>query len=203
MKRSRLISLFLLQIILLATATPLLAEETDAGVAQYLQFKAGPYFPKQGSSSTSTSFDAGYGISPRPYLAFEANVGYLQSSDKKTVYDIQYSALSATGAAKGIYQLGLGNLYALVGGGFYYAMFHINDDHAALTVPASDSDTTFGYFYGLGGELYTARSVSLGMEVRWLKLQATFDKVRNSTIAAKGDHDYDGTQAMIKVMYNF
>lgn len=199
MKRYALTLILLLVIATIAVPLARADDETPAGINQYLSLSIGSYLPTYRSSSQGTGIQAGYGIVPLPYLAFETNAGYMQQPENDSLFMV----VSLTETAKAIYPFGLGSIYALAGGGYYYTAYHFNGDHAGQTFPTEDDDTSLGYFYGAGADIYIRRAVTFGIEAKWLNLKSTYGKMRNTALNKFADRDYTGALIMGKLALNF
>ncbi len=198
MKRYAFTLALLLAIATIAVPTAQAEDEIAPGISHYLSVAFGSYLPTYRSSSQGTGIQAGYGIVPFPNLALETNAGYMQQPE----HDSLFMVVSLTETAKAIYPFGLGNIYALAGGGFYYTAYHFNGDHASQS-PSEDDDTSLGYFYGAGADIYIRSAVTFGLEFKWLNLKSSYGKLRNTVLNDFADHDYTGALIMGKLAFNF
>jgi opacity protein-like surface antigen len=199
MNRYALTLTLLLAIATSAVPTAQAEDEIAPGISQYLSVAFGSYLPTHRSSSQGSAIQAGYGIVPLPYLAFETNAGYMQRPE----HDSLFMVVSLTETVKAIYPFDLGSIYALAGGGFYYTAYHFNGDHAGQSFPTDDDDTSLGYFYGAGADINIRRAVTFGLEFKWLNLKSSYGKLRNTALNNFADRDYTGALIMGKLALNF
>jgi opacity protein-like surface antigen len=184
-------------------------ESQSSNFSQNLSVSLGGYQPKEGRAIDSC-IELGYAVQPFNYLAIVANIGYLQTENivsfKAVTYDYLTMIVSATGSIKAFYPFGLGNIYAIAGGGGYYSTFRLNGDHANknnadLIMPTSESDFSLGYFYGIGGDYYIKQNVTLGIETKWLELHPSFNRLNNTTLQSLSERNLSGIQSSLKLTY--
>jgi opacity protein-like surface antigen len=173
----------------------------------YLVLKGGVYSPQ---SDDLTGFDTGFngevafGTYVTENLIGELGVGYFESkaSDSITIAgfgsissDAKVSAYPITLSAKYAYPLSIFEPYLSVGLGLYICKIDLSSTVTGVgSFSDSDSDTTFGFNVGLGGNLYITKDVFVGVEGKYIWVEPSFSGV---------DIRFDGFTATLNVGYRF
>lgn len=136
-------------------------------------------------------FSGGYRASPN--IALEADFlgwnqdfltpasispGILSSADART--DLESSGLAAV--IKFIAPLNVLDLYGGGGVGYYLVNLSVNGSGGGV----DETDRQLGYQLMFGADVYVSRKISVGLEYRWLELEANFEPYIAGKIDAGG-----------------
>jgi outer membrane protein W len=188
----------------------LVASSVFAAPPDYMTLKLGAYSPQDGkieavSTDMSTGFNGEWAIGHyfHPNMAMEFSIGYMESRGKGTLngnaVSVKISAVPVLLNIKGVIPFSRGEIYTLAGGGFYVA----DGRGSSQGVTAEDSDTTFGWQVGIGGNYNLSETVFLGLEGKYLWVKPTFDIPGVIPgVASLGVH-LDGIQATANIGYRW
>jgi len=190
----------LLSILALLIAFPAFA----ASPPNYATLKLGAYVP---NASDVEDFDnsffgeIGFGHYLNPNIALELGVGYTKSSASITVFDPILVSFFSVDADLTIIPITLGlklmmtsgnfEPYAMAGLGLYYSKL---EGSISGLGSASENDTAFGGFLGLGSNYNFTPEVFLGLEVKYFFATPSFAGV---------DVDIHGFNITANVGYRF
>ncbi|UCH47142.1 MAG: porin family protein [Betaproteobacteria bacterium] len=104
--------------------------------------------------------------------------GILSSADAGT--DLESSGLGAV--IKFIAPLNVLDLYGGVGVGYYLVNLSVNGSGGGV----DETERELGYQLLFGADVYVSRKISLGLEYRWLELEANFEPYIAGAIDAGG-----------------
>lgn len=154
----------------------------------YVALKGGIYSPQ---SDDLEDFETGFngeisvGHFFHPNFALELAIGYFETEDSVSGFipalgnftrKDEITAVPVTLAAKGIYPIGRGELFAAGGIGVYYIEGETDISTSALGRFAFDGDDgVFGFHLGLGGHMNIAENLFLGIEGKYLWAEAEFE----------------------------
>jgi opacity protein-like surface antigen len=135
-------------------------------------------------SGAALFFSGGYRLSP--HVAVEADfLGWTQ--DFSTPASIAPGILSSaeartdltTGGLGGVIKfylpVGIVDLYGGGGLGVYASNLFVDGTGSASGAQINETDTDWGYQLLLGADVYVARKITVGLEYRWLNLDANFE----------------------------
>ena len=147
-------------------------------------------------SGAALFFSGGYRLSPN--VAVEADFlgwaqdfstpasiapGILSSADART--DLTTGGLS--GVIKFYLPVGIVDLYGGGGLGIYATNLFVEGTGSASGAQVNETDTDFGYQLLLGADVYVSRKISVGLEYRWLDLEANFEPQIAGTLDVGGE----------------
>jgi opacity protein-like surface antigen len=129
----------------------------------------------------ATFFGGGYRASP--YVAIEADLAYwrqdFETPGSITLPNAQARTDLDTIGAGGMVKLYLPidsvDLYAGGGLGLYTSQLYVEGSSGGATTKIDEDDTNVGYQIALGADVYVSSRISVGVEYRWLKLEANFE----------------------------
>ena len=154
----------------------------------------------------ATFFGGGYRASPN--ISVEAEVLYwrqqadtpatispavLTTADTRT--DLDTSGLGAL--IKFYLPLDSVDLYAGGGLGFYSSTLNVKGTVSGLSAQVDKSETNVGYQLVAGADIFVSRKISVGMEYRWMKIEANFEPY------ITGDVDMGGQFLFLSVRGHF
>ena len=145
-------------------------------------------------SEFATFFGGGYRASP--HVAIEAEVSFwrqdfrtpaafgavLVNPDART----DLNTAGAAGLVKLFLPLDSVDLFVGGGLGLYTTQLYVEGNNGIATTKIDEDDTNLGYQLALGADVYVSNRITVGLEYRWLKLEANFDPL------AAGDIDVGG-----------
>jgi opacity protein-like surface antigen len=139
----------------------------------------------------------GVGFRASPYVAVEIDlIGWRQ--DFPTPGTITPSPLTTADARTDLNTGGLGgvvkvympldrvDLYAGAGLGLYKTTLKVSGTAGVFPAKIEESDDDVGYQLLLGADVYVSRNITVGLEYRWLKLDANFEPFVAGNIDAGG-----------------
>jgi hypothetical protein len=116
------------------------------------------------------------------YVAAEVGLGHYRTSDSQEFWDPTYglytvesvlSMIPITTSVKLVAPLSRIDLYGLVGVGMYFLGVEVTE--SASGTSATDDDIAFGFHLGGGFALPISQQFDVGAEVRWARVEPTFD----------------------------
>jgi opacity protein-like surface antigen len=78
------------------------------------------------------------------------------------------------------------DLYAGAGLGLYKTTLKVSGTAGVIPAKIEESDDDVGYQLLLGTDVYVSRNITVGLEYRWLKLDANFEPFVAGNIDAGG-----------------
>jgi opacity protein-like surface antigen len=129
----------------------------------------------------ATFFGGGYRASP--YVAIEADIAYwrqdfatpgsitLPNAEPRT----DLNTVGAGGLVKLYLPIDSVDLYVGGGLGLYTSQLYVEGSSGGATTKIDEDDTNVGYQLTLGADVYVSNRISVGVEYRWLKLEANFE----------------------------
>lgn len=193
----RKIALFSILIILVSFPT------FAASLPNYAVLKLGGYFPQDNDlDEFDNSFygEIGFGHYFNPNIAVEFGVGYTESSASESVsgvgsVDVDLTIIPIMLGVKVLMPSGNFEPYAMAGMGLYYTDI---DASVSLTGigsgSASEDDTAFGGFLGLGVNFNVTPNAFIGLEGKYLMASPSFEGI---------DVDIDGIHLTANIGYRF
>lgn len=151
----------------------------------------------------ATFFSGGYRASP--HVAVEADLLYwrqqvdtpasipLAGADART--DLDTSGIGAL--VKFYLPLDSIDVYAGGGLGFYTSTLNVRGTFLGLPAEIDESDTNVGFQVVAGADVFVSRRISVGMEYRWVNIEANFDPF------VAGDVDMGGQFLFLTVRGHF
>jgi opacity protein-like surface antigen len=127
--------------------------------------------------------EAAFGAFFTRNFAAEVGIGYFQSSSDTVSVSTPYglatgkaelTVIPVTATGKLVYPIQNVDLYALAGLGIYSGEMKATATLAGLTSSESSSDTAFGFHLGGGVAFQLTPEFTLGAELRYTILEATF-----------------------------
>lgn len=187
--RSALLSLFLVSLLLPAAAQAQSGSSERRADNWYIGGGLGGYAEESNSQLTGQDgkFAAMFGVGYRasPYVAIEADVsGWRQDFQTPTSITTRLTNAEArtdlnTAGFSGLVKLYLPldavDLFVGGGLGLYNSQLYVEGNSGGITTKIDEDDTNVGYQLALGADVYVSNRVSVGVEYRWLKLEANFE----------------------------
>jgi opacity protein-like surface antigen len=157
----------------------------------FVQLRAGGYFPSSKLFDVGTGFDLSYAIQPSPYASFEAGIGYFRAdkADSSTVF---ISAIPITASVTAELPLQYINIYAGGGGGTYFKVVSglAGNPNTTTELPPDRSEFSFGYHYNFGFEFPASNGLSLLVDYKHVVVNQ--GKFKDIGIKHGGDFVYGG-----------
>ena len=174
----------------------------DRSDTWYLGGGLGGFRPHDDSalSGQSGKFSLGFGGGYRatPYVGVEADLLY-GKQDIDTPSTIVPGALATADSRANLHTAGLGglvkfylpldrvDLFAGGGLGLYTSTLYVKGTNSlGASADVTAHDTNVGYQLVLGADVFVANHVSVGLEYRWLKLDANFEPYVQGNINTGG-----------------
>lgn len=184
---------------LLAALVAVPASQAKGPPPHYVTLKLGGFFPMS-DDLDDINADAGFqgeialGHNVAPGFAIEGAVGYFETKGDFFGVDEKFEIIPLTLSLRGQVPYGRFEPYGFLGLGVYFI-----DDTLSGSIPglgisgsASDDDTALGFHVGLGGSYTLPSNVLLGVEARYLWVEAnTFgEKFRIGGVSLTGNIGY-------------
>ena len=192
----------LLSVLLMLIAVPVFAASPN-----YVALKLGGYLPQ---SSDMEEFDnsfygeLGFGHYFNQNIALEMGVGYTKSNASASVSDggtsvsadLDIEIIPITLGLKVAAPMGTFEPYATAGVGVYFTTLDASASVSGVgSASASENDTVFGGYLGLGGNFNVATNTFLGLEGKYFFAKPSFGDF--------GDGDIDGILVTANIGYRF
>lgn len=190
--------------------------EADKG---YLAVKGGIYLPNgEGSSGDENGFNdlgTGYnaelalGYRPESYVAFELGSGIYGSSgtvsDPTTSNKITATCVPVTLTVKGIVTFERLDLFAGVGGGYYFGTVEQKKTSTAGNITSTDSQSShggaLGYLLTAGGDFKVSDRFGVGADFKWFSAQPELDF--KTSLGGKQKWQIGGSVINLGLKYSF
>lgn len=189
----------LLSALVMLVAFPVFA----ASLPNYVVLKAGGYFPQDDDlDEFDNAFygEVGIGHYVHPNIALEFGVGYTESSASESVpglgsVDADLTIIPIMLGVRLLTSAGNIEPYATAGIGMYYTELDASVSLPGVgTGSASDDDTAFGGYLGLGANYDITPNVFLGVEAKYFMASPSFEGE---------DVDIDGITATANLGFRF
>jgi outer membrane protein W len=189
----------LLFVLMLFIAIPTFAESPP----NYAVLKLGAYLPQASDvEEFDNSFygELGFGHYFNPNIALEFGVGYTESSASASVSgvgsaDVDLTIIPITVGIKVLMTSENFEPFAMAGIGAYYTDLDASVSLSGIgSGSASESDTTFGGFLGLGANFNVTPNTFLGLEGKYFIASPSFEGI---------DVDIDGINITANIGYRF
>lgn len=168
----------------------------------YLSGGLGGFSEESNSQLANQDGDFGFSVSGgyrlTPYIALEVDA-LLAHQDFDTPTTIPAPFMGSVDSRADLYSNGIGvlvkfilplnrvELYAGVGLGAYVSTLRVEGTVLGAPAVVEDDDTDIGYHALVGADFFVSRHVSLGLEYRRLKLDASFGALIPGNVDTGGD----------------
>ena len=184
----------------------------EKSLYEYVALKFGIYIPQTteikdggGDLDMDSAFNGELALGHyfHKNIALELGVGYTKPNKSMSFTDISgtFSAdvdmtiIPVTLGVRGLLPMGKFEPYAMAGIGAYFTELEVSANLSGFGgASASESDTAFGFFLGLGANFNITKEIFLGLEGKYLWLEPSFDGL---------DMKVDGITGTANIGYRF